>query len=37
MLDVRYYMNLWDVAVLELDSHPDDHNKGPDHAPCAGP
>ncbi len=29
-------MNLWGVAVLELDSHPD-HNKGPDHAPCACP
>ncbi len=27
------YMNLWGVAVHELDSHPD-HNKGPDHAPC---
>ena len=24
-------MNLWGVAVLELDSHPD-NNKGPDHA-----
>ncbi len=29
-------MNLWGIAVLELDSHPD-HNKGPDHAPCACP
>ncbi len=29
-------MNLWGVAVLELDSHPD-HNKGPDHAPCDCP
>ena len=29
-------MNLLGVAVPELDSHPD-HNKGPDHAPCAGP
>ncbi len=29
-------MNLWGVAVLELDSHPD-HNKGPDHAPYACP
>ncbi len=27
-------MNLWGVAVLELDSHPG-HNKGPDNAPCA--
>ena len=36
MLEFRYYMNLWGVAVLELNSHPD-HNKGPDHAPCAGP
>ncbi len=26
-LDVRCYMNLWGVAVLELDCHPD-HNKG---------
>ncbi len=23
-------MNLWGVAVLELDCHPD-HNKGPDY------
>ena len=29
-------MNLWGFAVLELDSYPD-HNKGPDHAPCACP
>ena len=29
-----YYMNLWSVAVFELDSHPD-RNKGPDYAPCA--
>ncbi len=36
MLDVRFYKNLWGVAIIELDSHPD-HNKGPDHAPCAGP
>ncbi len=28
---VRCYMNLWSVAVHELDSHPD-HNKGQDHA-----
>ena len=27
-------MNLWGVAVYELDSLPD-HNKGLDHAPCA--
>ncbi len=31
----RADMNLWGVAVLELDSHPD-HNKVPDQAPCAG-
>ena len=31
VIDVRCYMNLWGVAVLELDSHPD-YNKGPDHA-----
>ncbi len=30
------YMNLWGVAVLELDSHPD-HNKGPDYAPLDCP
>ncbi len=24
------------VELLELDSHPD-HNKGPDHVPCADP
>ncbi len=30
MLDV--YMNLWGVAIPELDSHPD-CNEGPDHAP----
>ena len=35
-IDVRWYMNLWGVAVLELDSQPD-YKKGPDHAPCAGP
>ena len=29
-------MDLWVVAVLVLDSNPD-HNKGPDHAPCACP
>ncbi len=29
-------MYLWGVAVLKLDSHRD-HNKGPHHAPCAGP
>ena len=29
-------MNLWGVAVLELDSYPD-HNKGPDYAPCPCP
>ncbi len=29
-------MNLWDVAVLELDSHPD-HNMGPDYTHCACP
>ncbi len=29
-------MNLWGVAVIELKSHPD-HNKVPDHAPCACP
>ncbi len=28
--------DLWSVEVLELDCHPD-HNKGPDHAPCACP
>ncbi len=28
-------MDLWDVAVIEIDSYPD-HNKGTDHAPCAG-
>ena len=28
-------MNLWGVAVPELDSHAD-NNEGPDHAPCAG-
>ncbi len=33
---VSCYMNIWGVAVLELDSHPG-NNKGPDHAPCAGP
>ena len=33
-LDVRCYMNLWGVAVL--DSYPD-HNKGTDHALCACP
>ena len=31
----RYHMNLWDIAVIELDSHPD-HNRRPDPAPCAG-
>ncbi len=34
MLDV--YMNVWGVAVIELDNHPD-HNKGPDLAPSACP
>ncbi len=29
-------MNIWDVAVLELDSHLD-HNEGPDLASCACP
>ncbi len=29
-------MNLWGIAVLGLDSHPD-HNKGPGYAPCACP
>ncbi len=29
-------MNLWGVAVLNLDSHPD-HNKEPYHAPYASP
>ncbi len=29
-------MNLWGIAVFELDSHPE-HCKGPDHAPCACP
>ena len=29
-------MNLYSVAVLWLDSHPD-NNKGPDHEPCACP
>ncbi len=33
---VRCYINLWGVAVPELDSHPD-RNKGPDNAPCASP
>ena len=32
LLDIKCYMNLWGVAVLELDSHPD-LNNGPDHAP----
>ncbi len=32
---MRCYMNVWGVAVLEHDSY-SDHNKGPDHAPCAG-
>ncbi len=36
LLDVRFYMNIWGVAVPELDSHLD-RKKGPDHAPCAGP
>ena len=36
IIDVRYYIKLWGVAVLELASHPD-HGKGPDHAPRAGP
>ena len=35
MAHVICYMNLWGVAVPELDSHPD-RNKGSDHAPCAG-
>ena len=30
------FMNLWGVAVLELDSQPD-HIKRPDHVPCACP
>ena len=29
-------MNLWGVAILELDSHPD-HNKEEDYVPCACP
>ena len=29
-------MNLWGLAVLELDRYPD-HNKGPDHVICACP
>ncbi len=29
-------MNLWGVAELELDSHPE-HNKGTDHSPCPCP
>ena len=29
-------LNLWGVAVLEHDSHPN-HNKRPDHAPCTCP
>ena len=29
-------INLWGVAVLELDSHPD-HNKGPGQVPCVCP
>ena len=33
---LRCYMNLWGVAVPELDSYPD-RNMGPDHALCAGP
>ena len=33
---VRFYINLWGVAVLELDCHPD-HSKGPYYAPCAYP
>ena len=28
-------MNLWGVAELELDNHPD-QKKGPNNAPCAG-
>ncbi len=32
---VRCYMNLWGVAVLELDSYTD-HNKEPEHAPLSG-
>ncbi len=28
------YESMRDVAVIELDSHPD-HKKGPDQAPCA--
>ncbi len=36
MIDIRCYMNLWGVAVPELDSHPD-RNKGPYHAPCTCP
>ena len=30
------YMNLWGVAVLELDSHPD-HNKGTDSRTLLSP
>ena len=29
-------MNLWVVAVIELDTH-SDHNRRPNYAPCAGP
>ena len=29
--------NLWEIAVLEVDSHPDHNKKRPDHAPCACP
>ncbi len=30
------YVSMGGVALLELDNHPD-HNKEPDHAPCACP
>ncbi len=32
----RCYINIWSVAVPELDNHPD-RIKGPDLPPCAGP
>ncbi len=35
VIDVRFNMNQWGVAVLELDNHPN-HNKGSNYAPCAG-
>ncbi len=35
-VDMYLCMNLRGVAVLELDSHPD-QDKRPEHAPCACP